>query len=356
MQVTAPTQPPAPASAWAFTWRNVPPLAAALALGFGALFAVRVLFRPIAILLLAITLRKAMAPIVGRLERRMPRTAAIALVYLGLVLIAGLVGWGIVPDLSQQMRDLAHRLPDMLQQLERLATRWDRVADGKLGQLATRQLGDVADWVVGLPLRLVSSLFELMLVLFLSIYWLSGAPALRRFVLSLLPLASRERVGGVLSEMGSAMGGYVRGAAINSLIMGGLAWLGLTVIGVNYALVLGLLTMLAEPVPYVGPIAAGVVVTLAALLQSPGKALLAVILFTALQQLEGHILTPNIMSKQTHTSQAVVIFALLAGAAVGGLLGALVAIPVAGVAQVFVVKVLAPAIRRRNGVAAPELV
>jgi predicted PurR-regulated permease PerM len=108
MQVTAPIQPPAPASAWAFTWRNVPPLAAALALGFGVLFAVRVLFRPIAILLLAITLGEAVAPIVGRLERRMPRTAAIALVYLGLVLIAGLVGWGIVPDLSQQIRDLAH--------------------------------------------------------------------------------------------------------------------------------------------------------------------------------------------------------------------------------------------------------
>ncbi len=64
---------------------------------------------------------------------------------------------------------------------------------------------------------------------------------------------------------------------------------------------------------------------------------------------------PGSLSKQTHTSQAVVIFALLAGAAVGGLLGALVAIPVAGVAEVFVVKVLAPAIRRRNGVAAPEL-
>ncbi|HEX5386500.1 MAG TPA: AI-2E family transporter [Gemmatimonadales bacterium] len=335
------------------TWRWVPPLAAALALGIGLLFAVRVLVRPIAILLLAITVGEALAPIVERLARRMHRNLAIALVYVVLGLGLGLIGWLTVPTLIAQAREVVSRLPELLAHVQALTVRLDRAMGTHIGEAAKAQLGNAGPSILVAPLKLASSLLELLAVMFLSIYWLVGTPALRRFALSLVPPGSRYPAAVVLAEMATAMGGYVRGAAINAVIMGTLAYVGLLAIGVKYALVLGLLTALGEPVPYLGPIVAGIAVALTALLQSPAKALLAIALFTVLQQLEGHILTPNIMGRETHTSQALVIFALLAGATVGGLLGAIVAIPVAGALQVFVLRVLAPAIRRRTGAAAP---
>jgi predicted PurR-regulated permease PerM len=90
-------------------------------------------------------------------------------------------------------------------------------------------------------------------------------------------------------------------------------------------------------------------VVLVALAQSPAKAALALALYTVLQQLESNLVAPNILSRATRTSQALVIFALVAGAAIGGLLGALVAIPLAGAAQVLVIRVIAPAVRLRTG-------
>jgi predicted PurR-regulated permease PerM len=107
--------------------------------------------------------------------------------------------------------------------------------------------------------------------------------------------------------------------------------------------------MLGEPVPFVGPMIVGTLVTLVALTKSATTALLALGLFVVLQQIEGNLVTPNVMSRETKSSQALVIFALLGGAAVGGLLGAIVAIPLAAALQVLVLRVIAPAIRARTG-------
>ena len=108
----------------------------------------------------------------------------------------------------------------------------------------------------------------------------------------------------VLREAGQAMGGYVRGAAINALAMGTLAYIALTLLGVNYALALSILTMLAEPIPIIGPIVAAVPVVAVALLQSPELALMALGVYVVLQQLESQLLTPNIMRSQTDMPHA----------------------------------------------------
>lgn len=331
------------------TWRSVPQLAAALALGIGGLYLLRILIAPIAYLVLAITIGEALAPLVERLQRRLPRGLAIGVVYACLAVVVGLLGWIVVPGLISQGQELAQRAPALIDQARDLAARVNRVIGGQVGSLASAGLGRLAGVLVALPLQILGVLLDMVLILFLSIYWLSGAPALQRFFLSLFPADRRPRAADVLGDMGQAMGGYVRGAAINAVIMGALAYVGLLAIGVDYAVVLGVLTMLGEPVPYIGPIIAAVPVVLVALLDSPTKALLAIALYTALQQLEGNVLTPYIMRRQTEVPGALVLFALLAGSAVGGLLGALVALPVAGAVRIFAVQVIAPAVRRRTG-------
>jgi predicted PurR-regulated permease PerM len=128
-----------------------------------------------------------------------------------------------------------------------------------------------------------------------------------------------------------------------------LAAVGLLIIGVNDPLALGVITALGEPFPYVGPVAAAVPVVLVALVQPPTKALIALGRYCFLQEFEGHILTPNIMERQTSMPQTLVILAIIVGAVLSGLLSIIVAIPLAAGLHVFTMAVIVPAVRRAWG-------
>jgi predicted PurR-regulated permease PerM len=200
-----------------------------------------------------------------------------------------------------------------------------------------------------LPMAITTGLLDFIVMVFISIYTLLGKSGMRKFVLSLLPEDKRPRVREVMSSMADAMGGYIRGAVVNGLIMGVLTSLGLLILGVRFALLLGTLTGILELVPVIGPILAGAIIVALALLQDPTKALEALIFMIALQQLEGHILVPNIMRSQTDISPVLSIVALLAGAEIGGLLGLAVSLPIAAALTVLIREVVAPAIRRQTG-------
>lgn len=335
----------------AMSWRSTLPLAAALVLGIGLLYGIRLVARPLAFLVIAVAISEALAPLVAWLERRVPRSAAIVVVYAALLAVVGALGWIVVPALLAQGQDLVARAPELVERVQRWVARGDRVTGGQAAALLSglpRQLGGV---LVTLPFRAFAALVDVLLVGFLCVYWLIGAPALKRFALSLAPADRHDKAAAVLDAMGQAMGGYVRGAAINAVVMGALAWGGLALIGVNYALVLGVITMLGEPVPIIGPIIVTVPVVVVAFLESPTLALLALLLFTVLQQVEGQFLTPTVMRRQTDVPQTLVIFAVVAGGAIGGLLGVLVSIPLAAALRVLVVEVVVPVVRRWTGAA-----
>ncbi len=331
-------------------WRASLSIALGIALGGGIIILVWLMAKALALLVVAIALAEGLEPIVQWLYRRnVSRSLAVVLVYLALGAVALGVGWLIAPVLAEQMQELSRRAPELIDRAQKGLARWDEITGGKLASVITSAAGGLAGNAIRLPMLALGALVDVALVVFLSIYWLVGAPALKRFVLSLIPDARHARADGIMKEMGEAMGGYVRGVAINAVIMGTLAWLGLWLIGVNYAVVLGVLTMLGEPIPYIGPIVVAIPVIGVALLQSTTKAIFALALYTALEQFEGHILTPNIMESQTDVPQALVIFAIAAGAALGGLLGVLAALPLAAAIRVFVLRVVAPTEREMVG-------
>ncbi len=327
------------------SWGVVLPLAAALFLGFGSLTLVKLIARPLALLVVGVTLAEALEPIVRRLSERLHRRGlSIALVYVALAAIAVGLGYLVLPTVVTQARELIDRLPTLLSEAQEWLRR--RMPVGvDLTDLSGGLPSQVGGLAVSLPVRLFGVLLDTFVVIFLSVYWLYGRSAIRRFTLSLFPASERERATGVLHEMARSMGGYVRGTVINAVIMGVLAWLGLMIIGMPYALALGVLTMLGEIVPIIGPVVVGSIVTLLALVHSLTLALVALALFVGLEQLEGHILTPNIMRSQTHVPQTLVLFAIVVGAGLGGILGILVAIPLAAALRIFVLRVAAPAER-----------
>lgn len=333
-------------------WRATLPAAAAIFLGLGALWSVRYIARPLGFLIIAVAIAEALAPIVARLQRAMPRGLAIALVFLALAGVAAGLAWLVVPPLVAQGADLVVRAPQFGTFAQRLVKEGHAALGAQLDALLAAITRTVGAFLFALPLEAFAAIVNLVLVGFLSVYWLIGAPGLERFALTLLPVERRSAGARLLEEMGQAMGGYVRGTAINSALMGVLAGGGLAIIGVRYPIVLGTVTMLLEPLPVVGPVLAAVPVVLVALLDSPNKALLALGLYVVLQQIEGQILTPNIMRRQTDIPQTLVIFAILAGGAVGGLLGVVVSIPLVAALRVFVLEVVVPVVRRWTGAVA----
>jgi len=327
-------------------WRGVVPLALAVALGLVLVYVLPYLARPLELLVVAVTLAEALAPVVGWLSRWLRPILAIAVVYAALALVAVVVGWLIVPPLVDQAQTLIARAPTFLAQAQAFVDRWDRVTGGRLAGLLETLPGRIGAGLVRVPLQLAGALFDALLVIFFSIYWLAGAPRIEGFALSLLRPRYRAQAALVLHQIGLNMGGYVRGAVINAVIMGVLAWLGLSVIGVPFAVVLGALTMLGELVPILGSVIVGTIVTLIALTRSLQLALGAAALFTALVQIEGHLLTPNIMRRQTNVPQTLVLFAIVVGGGAGGLLGVIVSVPIAAAVRVLVLEVVAPWERR----------
>ncbi len=340
-----------PSVAW---WRTAVIGATSLAFALGALALLWLFARPLSLLLAAVVVAQALAPVVGRLERRLPRPVAVLLVYLALALAVGGVGWLTVPPLVGQGRELVMNTPGMVEHGRAWAARVDPVGADQLIAAIQRTVNRFTGVLVALPLTLFSSLLEVLLVLFMSAYWLISAPALRRFALSLFPPRKRDRAGDVLSAVGETMGGYVRGVAINALVVGAVVYAGLLVIGVDYPLVLALVAALGELVPVVGPILAAVPAVAVALAESPRQALVVLAFYVVMQQIESNILMPQIMRRQADVPPLLSLFALLAGSAVGGLLGALVAIPLLGALRVLVIQVALPAERRWAGAASRD--
>jgi len=339
-------QTTAPTIAW---WRGAAIAGIALAMALGGLVLLWLLARPLTLLLIAIVIAQVLAPIVGRLERWLPRGIAIVLVYLALVLVVGGIGAVVMPPLVSEGQSLVLNAPDLVARSREWLRGIDPESAARVSAAVQTAIDRFSDVLLSLPFTLFSSIIDVILVIFMSIYWLIATPALSQFALSLFPPRYRRRANDVMDAMGQTMGGYVRATAINGVIIGVMTYVGLLVIGVQYTLVLAVLAGLGEFLPVVGPIFAAIPAIAIALVDSPQQAIIVTIFFIALQQLESNLLVPFIMRQQADVPPLLSLFALLAGSALGGLLGAIIAIPLAGALRVLVVEVLAPAEREWSG-------
>ena len=351
-QAQSPWLAVAPLVAW---WWLVLALATALILGFGFLRVIALFARPLGILILGVAIATSLAPIASFLSNRMPRTLAVILIYLMLVLTVGGIGWLALPAFVNQLQDFADYVPQLVRQVQSLVSgRVAADASRLIQNLASMSSGLSLD-LIALPVTLIGTLLETFLVIFISLYALIVAPDVRRFILSLVPQQRRAQTTQLLGDMYKAMGGYVRGVMLSGAIVGVFTYIGLLLLGVQYPLLLAIFAAAMELFPILGTLISTVTIVLVALFQSPQLALFTLIFMLVLQQLEGNVIFPNMMSRQTHISPLLGLVAFFAGGVVGGLLGALVAIPLAAALRVLVVELVAPMVRRWTGASAsPE--
>ena len=179
-------------------------------------------------------------------------------------------------------------------------------------------------------------------VVALSIYFLIALPGVRRLWLSLVPRSRRERVDLLTGEVFSRVGGFMLGNLVTSLISGIGTYIWLIIFGVPYALVLALAVALFDLIPLVGSTIAGLIVTLVALTKGVSVGVATGIFYVAYRYLEDYLLNPRVMGRTVKVSAGLTIVATLIGAALLGLVGALVAIPAAATLQLILEEVAIP--------------
>src|SRR5512132_758367 len=302
-------------------------------------------------------------PLVAGLQRgaRLPRGVAIVCVYLGFLGVLVAAGILLANPISDQVTALRDDVPSITRSAnERLADVQDyfdrkgiNVEIKKQGQTALQTLQEkvvggtdsIVSFGTDLLTKLVTAGVALILVFVLSVYMLIHGETIGGLARAVMPPGDGSREDDYPSRVVRAVAGYVRGQLLFSLVMGTGAGIGLWIFGAvgifpdgkTYALAFGVWFGLMELVPYVGPFLGAVPPLLVALFQDPLTALWLAIFFVALQQIEGHIASPLIFGHALRINPLLVIFALLFGAELFGIIGALIALPVAAVVRETVV-------------------
>lgn len=287
------------------------------------------------------------SPFVNLLEsKQVPRPLAIVLLYAIFLVVVILIIYAFLPSLQRELEQMMERLPEKTRRLESLPSglmaglelAWMpeslqeavrlviRRAEGLIEGLASR----IAELLVGFLSRLV----DLVLAPFLAYYILKDADLLAKASISWLPTQARKDLLELAQRVNKVVGRFIRGQLIVSLIVGGLVACGLSLLGVRYALFLGLLAGLFDIIPYFGPILGAVPALILALLRSPLTALWTLLVFVAVQQLEGNVLSPKIVGEQVGLHPLTVIFSILAGGELLGIAGMLLAVPAAATVKV----------------------
>lgn len=327
-----------------------------IAAGLGLARLLQLVIRPLALLFAAIIIAESLSPIVDRMARWIPRALAVAIPYLVFFASVGVGGWLVFPMLVEEAQNLVDQGPELVNQFRAWLDNADPTGDGRITELVTNGLQRGSGALTNIPFTVVSSVAEVILVLAMSLYWLIAKPSMRSFFISVFPASHQSHVEDVLGRLGSTIGGYVRAQLLAGVVIGLITYVGLLLIGVEYALVLAVVAGIGEVIPIVGPILSAIPAIAVALLDSPTQALIVAGFFVVLQQIESNVLQPNLVRNQADIPPLLVLFAIFVGGTVGGILGALVAIPLSGAIKVLVIHVVAPAIRQwgSKGESMPE--
>ena len=284
---------------------------------------------------LAMFIAAGLDPIVGWLVRhRMPRWAAVlTVVVCGLGMVAAFLA-AAIPPLANEATALAHQIPHYMHDLQNRNSQLGRLnvkyhLQDRLTGLVTKGSGSLVGGVLGAGALVISTVSAILAIGVLSIYFLAGLPQIKVFAYRLVPHSRRPRVILIGDEILAKVGGYVLGNFITSVIAGLGTYLWLLVWGVPYPLLLGMFVAFLDLIPVIGSTIGGVVVSLVALTVSLPVALATLAFYVGYRLAEDYLIVPRIMGRTVQVPAIVSLVAVLIGGVLLGIVGALIAIPVA---------------------------
>jgi len=313
--------------------------------------------------LIALFLAMALNPAVDWLQEHGVRWrgVATAVVYLAVVAVIAGIGALIIPTLVQQITDLVDAAPRYVEDLTNgrgpfgfLETKYhvvERVQDAVKNNKGSTSLAGGASAALSVTRSVVTFVAGVVTITFLTLFMLLEGKHWRDRIVGLLPLESQPRWDAIAHEIYRTVGGYVTGNLFISLIAGTVTTLLLLVLGVPYALALGLVVAILDLIPLAGATLGAILVTLIGVADSVTNGIILAIFFVVYQQLENHVLQPVIYGRTVRLSPLAILISVLIGVEVAGVLGALAAIPIAGTVQILLTDHLS---RRRPDVVEPD--
>ncbi len=297
------------------------------------------LIREIALLFfIVLIIVAALDPLVNKMSRVMPRFLSVLIV--SIIFLGVLVGIGfiIVPPIIDQLTQLAVNLPIIINKLgpvyDWISQSLGNYQEGLLN--LSSQLGKITTNIYSTTVGFISGIVAFLTVLVLSFYMLLERENLQNSLSQLFPAEHKEKFFGVLAKITGKMGAWLRGQFLLMLAVGVLDGIALLSLGIPYALVLALWGGLTEVIPYIGPWLGLVPAVVIALAISPLKGLLVLIAYVLIQQIEAQFLVPKVMGRAVGLSPVIIILVLLIGAKLFGILGIVIAVPVAAVISVII--------------------
>jgi predicted PurR-regulated permease PerM len=322
-----------------------------VAVAYGLVTALIAVQGVLLLLLTAAFLAIGLNPAVEALERRhMRRGFAVGLVLLAVLTFFTGFGFAVVPPIVDQAQEFVEQgAPAFLEQLQES----ERVAelDQRFGLLdrAERMLEDperlgvsAAGGVLGVGKVVFGAFASTLTVLIVTLYFLANLPSIKAHAYRLVPRTRRARVGLLTDEILSRVGGYVAGAVSIAGLAAFTTFLLLRMLSVDYAVALSMLVFLTGLIPLIGATIGAFFVVIVALFTSVKAGVIVAVWYLVYQQVENYLLYPRIMQRSVNVSPAATVVAVLVGGSLLGVLGALLAIPIAAAVQLVVDEVVAP--------------
>jgi predicted PurR-regulated permease PerM len=307
----------------------------------------------LALIVLALLLAIGLDPVVQWLiRRRLPRWAAVTLV--SLLVIGGVIGFfaAAIPPLAAQTGQFVKALPDYFKHLnDRSSTLGRLEAHYHVRERATQLLHAAGGTrlfggLLGAGIIVLDAFVSTLTVLVLTIYFLADLPRIRKLIYRLVPGTRRPRAILLGDQIFGKVGGYVLGNLITSLIAAALAFVWLVIWHVPYPLLLSLMVALFDLIPVIGALTAGIIVTLVSLTISIPVAIATAVYFTVYKHAEDYFIVPRIIGRTVDVPATATLVAVLIGGTALGIVGALIAIPVAAAIRLLLREVVFPRLDR----------
>jgi predicted PurR-regulated permease PerM len=301
---------------------------------------------------LALFIAVGLDPVVGWLTRRgWPRWAAVTTVLVAVAAVIGGFLAAAVPPLTSQTTALAHQIPTYLHQLQNHNSELGKLnakyhIQTRLTSLLSSRGSALIGGVLGAGELVISTFSEILAVIVLTIYFLAGLPTIKLFFYRLIPHSRRPRVILITDQITVKVGGYVLGNVLTSVIAGLGTFLWLIIFGIPYPALLGLLVALLDLIPVIGSTVGGFIVTLIALTVSLPVAVATLIFYVVYRLAEDYLIVPRVMGRTVEVPAVVSLVAVLLGGVLLGIVGALVAIPVAAAINLILREVTFPRMDR----------
>ncbi|MFM6978234.1 MAG: AI-2E family transporter [Micrococcales bacterium] len=280
-------------------------------------------------------------PVVRFLGRRkIKRPLAILIVVLAVLGVFGSLIWTLAPTLVSQTAHFIRQAPGLLKGITDLdwVVRLDNQFGGAIKNGLTSFgafLGDSANWpsmlggLVQVGLSIFNGFFASLVIIVLSIYFMASLESFKQWVYKMVRKTKRDQFVTISEQIFNSVGRYVMGQITIAIINAVLAFIMMSIVGIPFSLLLAFVAFLLALIPLVGSVSSAILIALVALSVSPVHALIAVIYSLVYMQVEAYVISPRIMQRAVDVPGSVVVVGALVGGTLLGVLGALVAIPVA---------------------------